>query len=482
MIFWMAHRYLVISFENEIRKRAETIASTIIYTSDASQDPRQIQRLVTTLNLERDVNLIVAITGDPPKVFASSRVQWVDKPLSILHQIPDCSVFIQSLESDKEFRYEKRAENSFLYIVSFNITWPRENSGLLGKGALLVELDVTAFMGQLFNAVMLMTISLVLSISLIAFFTYLIIRKNILRPAMAMQTVMNSRAAGDLQARVPVFSHDEIGSISQSLNQMLDQLDQESTRRSLIEQRLRESESKLLEMNSSKDKFFSLISHDLKSPFNAILGFSHLLQSEYNDLSPQQRLMFIDRIVDGLTQVYKLLENLLEWSRIQLGGIEFRPESLDIGLMVFEIARVNKLTAEKKQIGFSIEIHDRTFVYCDKNMLNTILRNLISNAIKFSKPGGSIKIRTVQFSESDRIPKGFIGVAVADEGIGIAPTDLGSLFKIDSGFHRKGTSNESGTGLGLVLCKEFIETYGGTIWAESDPGNGSTFIFTVPLS
>jgi signal transduction histidine kinase len=192
--------------------------------------------------------------------------------------------------------------------------------------------------------------------------------------------------------------------------------------------------------------------------------------------------MFIDRIVEGATNVYKLLENLLEWSRIQLGGIEFKPESLDISLLVFEIARVNKLSAEKKQIDFSVEIHDHTFVYVDRNMLNTILRNLISNAIKFSKPGGSVKIHTVQSSESDRIPQGFIGVAVTDEGIGISPDDIGSLFKIDSGFHRKGTSNESGTGLGLVLCKEFIDTCGGDIWVESQEGNGSTFFFTVALS
>jgi len=391
-------------------------------------------------------------------------------------------MFNQSLESDREYRYEKQAEDSFLYIVSFNITWPRENSGLLGKGALLVELDVTAFMGQLFSAVLLMTISLALSISLIAFFTYLIIRKYILRPAIAIQKVMSRRAAGDLQARVPVFSHDEIGSISQSLNQMLDQLDQESTQRSLVEQRLRESESKLLEMNSSKDKFFSLISHDLKSPFNAILGFSTLLQSEYKDLSTQQRIMFIDRIVDGLTNVYKLLENLLEWSRIQLGGIEFKPEPLDVGLMAYEIVSINKLSAEKKRITLSVEIHGHTIVYGDKNMLNTILRNLISNAIKFSKPGGSVKIRTLRPNESDRIHEGFIGLAVIDEGTGIATSELGSLFRIDSGFHRKGTLNETGTGLGLVLCKEFIETYGGEIWVECEPGNGSTFIFTIPLS
>ncbi|MFH1937652.1 MAG: histidine kinase dimerization/phospho-acceptor domain-containing protein, partial [Bacteroidota bacterium] len=203
---------------------------------------------------------------------------------------------------------------------------------------------------ELLRVVFVMTMGLALSTILIAVFIYLLIRRYVLIPAKAMKKVMVNRTRGVMKERVPVYFHDEIGSIAASLNKMLDQLEIESNRRSLVETRLRESESKLRELNSQKDKFFSIIAHDLKSPFSSILGFSNLLQDEYHNSSAEQHLNYIQRVVDGLSNVYKLLENLLDWSRIQLGSIEFHPESLDIGLMVFEILNIDKLSLEKKGI------------------------------------------------------------------------------------------------------------------------------------
>lgn len=482
VFFWVFHEYLVASFENEIRKRAETIASTIIYTSDASQDPRQIQRLVTTLNLERDIKLIVAVTGDPPKVFASSRVHWVDKIISFLPSIPDRQYLRAAVNSPKGYRFEKRTKNSFFYITSFKVIRPEGSNGLIGNGALLLEFDVSSFMEDLMKAVLLMATGLVCSTILISLFIYLTIRKYILRPALAMQQVMVNRTLGNTQQRVPVFYYDEIGDIARSLNEMLDQLERESHKRNLVEQRLRESEKKLIELNSNKDKFFSIIAHDLKSPFSAILGFSKILEDEYNSSTPAEQLTFIRRIGDGLSKVYKLIENLLEWSRIQQGGIEFHPETLDIGLIAYEIVNVNKLNLEKKGIRAVVEIQDNISVLADENMVKAILRNLVSNALKFSHPGHVIRIRILTALESEKIPTGFIGVAVIDQGVGISQEHLDLLFKIDSGFRSKGTFNESGTGLGLLLCKEFANTMGGQIWAESEEGKGSTFIFSIPLS
>jgi len=353
---------------------------------------------------------------------------------------------------------------------------------MIGNGALLLELNVRSIIKELTWSIFMMATGLASSTFFISIFIYIIIRRFVLIPADAMKNVMANRTKGNTQERVPVFFHDEIGSIAKSLNEMLDQLELESNRRSLVEKRLRESESKLIVLNSNKDKFFSIISHDLKGPFNAMLGFSKLLQSEYHNSSEEEHLMFIQRIVDGLDSVYKLLENLLDWSRIQLGGIEFHPEPLDLGLTALEVLNVDKLSREKKEINVIIEIPSNTEVLADENMLKTILRNLVTNAVKFSAIGSSVTISISFSEESTSVPPGFIGITVADKGVGIAEENLSLLFKIDSGFHRKGTSNETGTGLGLVLCKEFAETHGGTIWAESEEGKGSKFVFTIPLS
>ena len=482
LTFWIFHTYLVSTYENEIKKRAETIASTIIYTSDASQDPNQIQRLVTTLNLDPDVNLIVVVAGNPPIVFASSRVQWVDKDISFLPDLPERPFLRASAMSTRGYYSEKRTEESFIYITSLKVTRSKGDAGMIGNGALLLELNVSSMMNELYQVIILMGTGSALATILMALFIYLIIRRFVLKPAIAMRNVMVNRTSGNRKERVPVYFYDEIGSIARSLNEMLDQLERELDTRNIVEMRLRESESKLRELNSNKDKFFSIVAHDLKSPFNAILGFSKILQDDYNSSSEEEQVHYIRRIVDGLSSVYKLLENLLDWSRIQLGGIEFHPEPHDIGLMALEILKDSKLSLAKKKIKTVVEIPDNTTVFADENMVKTILRNLTSNAMKFSHVGKTIRIYVLHSSETVNVPPGFIGVAIEDQGIGISKTDLDSLFKIDTGFRRKGTSNETGTGLGLVLCKEFADTYGGQIWAESEEGRGSTFIFTVPLS
>ena len=482
MTFWIFHDYLFTTYNKEIKKRAETIANTIIYTSDASQDPNQIQRLVTTLNLDPDVNLIVTVAGNPPIVFASSRVQWVDKDISFLTDLPERPFLRASAISTRGSYFEKRKDDSFIYITSLKVTRSKGDAGMIGNGALLIELNISSIMNELSQAIILLGTGSALLTILMALFIYMVIRRFVLKPAMAMKNVMVNRTIGNRNERVPVYFHDEIGSIARSLNEMLDQLEKESNIRSIVETRLRESESKLRELNSNKDKFFSIIAHDLKSPFNAILGFSKILQEDYNSSSEEEQVHYIRRIVDGLSSVYKLLENLLDWSRIQLGGIEFHPEPHDIGLIAFEILKDTKLSFARKKIKTIVEIPDNTTVFADENMIKTILRNLISNAMKFSQVGNTIRIYILHSSETENVPPEFIGVAIEDQGIGISKTDLDSLFRIDTGFRRKGTSKETGTGLGLVLCKEFTDTYGGKIWAQSEENKGSTFIFTVPLS
>ncbi|MCX6285253.1 MAG: HAMP domain-containing sensor histidine kinase [Bacteroidetes bacterium] len=458
----------------------ETIANTIIYFCDASSDPLQIQRLVTTLQLEPEIGRIITIAGNPPTVFASSRIQWIDKNLSTIKDLPEMPFLFAAATSSRMYHFEKRTAGSIIYITSLKLTKIVSSGMLAENGAVFVELNVQSSRKELSLSLLFMTFGLLLSTSLVALIIFLIINRFILQPADVIINTMEARANGNTKIRVPVFSSDEIGTISISLNEMLDELELESSRRSQTEQQIRESEAKLRELNSTKNTFFSIIAHDLKSPFNSILGFSRLLQDEYDSFSPDEQLRFIRRINDGINNVYKLLENLLEWSKVQLGRNEFSPEAFDIGLMIFEMVHADKLSFEKKAQKVRIEIPDNTIVHADQNMTRTILRNLVSNAVKFSGDNKTILIKTVTPSTSDKEQRNFIGIAVIDEGIGIQKENLDLLFRIDSGFHRKGTAMESGTGLGLILCKEFVEKQGGIIWAESEEGKGSSFTFTVP--
>jgi len=483
--FWIFYWYLENNSENEIKKHAETIANTIIYCCDASYDPNQIQRLVTTLQLETDVEMILTIAGNPPMVFASSRVQWLNNNLSVLRNLPDSSALFNAATSPRMSLFEKRTAEWFDYITSIKVS----KTGLQGisgeNGAVFVRLNIQSARTKLSLAVFRMTIGLLLSTCFVAFIIFLIIRGYILRPADAIINTMMCRTNGDAKSRVPVFStnlNDKIVAISLSLNEMLDELELESSRRSLTEQKLRESEAKLLELNANKNTFFSIIAHDLKSPFHSILGFSKLLQDEFTSSTPEQQQLFLNRINEGLNNVFTLLENLLEWSRVQLGRIDFNPKVVNIGSLIFEIAGIYKLSADKKAQTVLIDIPPYTFVHADKDMLRTILSNLISNAVKFTPDNKTIRITTLTSRSCFRVPEGFIGITITDEGIGIRKEDLALLFRIDSGFQRKGTAMESGTGLGLILCKEFVEKHGGNIWVESEENKGSSFTFTVPFS
>ncbi len=245
------------------------------------------------------------------------------------------------------------------------------------------------------------------------------------------------------------------------------------TERKEAENILVESEKQLRAANAMKDKFFSIIAHDLKNPFNAILGFSNLLYEAYDNFDDQQRKTFIKNICEASGSTFKLLQNLLEWSRTQTGKIEIKPEKIDIEALINDNIGVLRSAAESKKIDFSLQIPNPTMAYADSNMVKAILRNLVSNAIKFTKSGGKINISAVNSEEE-------VTITVSDTGIGIKPEDLHRLFRIDDHFRTNGTDNEEGSGLGLILCKEFVEKNEGRIWAESSPGVGSKFIFTLP--
>ncbi len=229
----------------------------------------------------------------------------------------------------------------------------------------------------------------------------------------------------------------------------------------------------LKEANNTKDRFFAIISHDLKSPFNGILGLSNMLVEKVQQNNFEGIEEYSGMIRDSSEQALNLLLNLLEWSRSQTGRIDFTPESINIGDSVHEIVDLLANSALQKSITIEPGIPPGLIVFADKLMMGVIFRNLISNAVKFTNTGGKIVITSTE--EKDE----FI-FSVTDNGIGMSALTLGKLFRIDEAYSTVGTQNEYGTGLGLILCKEFVEKHGGHIWAESEEGKGSRFNFSIP--
>jgi PAS domain S-box-containing protein len=229
----------------------------------------------------------------------------------------------------------------------------------------------------------------------------------------------------------------------------------------------------LKNLNTTKDKFFSIIAHDLKNPFITILGFSELLLSDYNELNDEEKLFYIEEMKKSAETSHSLLQNLLQWSRSQTGRIVFQPKILPIDKIILDNIELLKPTAEQKEIKIDYSQLSTINVLADEDMTSTIIRNLISNAIKFTGRKGKINITVV---DSDS----FVNISVKDSGIGMSEETLQKLFQLDTSYSTEGTEKETGTGLGLILCKEFIEKNGGTIMVESKYGEGSTFHFTLP--
>ncbi len=246
------------------------------------------------------------------------------------------------------------------------------------------------------------------------------------------------------------------------------------TERKKAEKELIESRARLSEANSTKDRFFSIIGHDLMSPFNSIVGFSEILlkrinKKDYNDIENYARIIY-----DSSQRAINLLTNLLEWSRTQTGRIECNLEYLELVTKINDVVDLLDESAQQKSISILKKLPEDMPILADKAMVETILRNLISNAIKFTNSGGEIIISIEQKSKE-------LIVSVADNGVGIEKENFDNLFRIDYSYSTLGTNKEKGTGLGLLICKEFIEMHGGKIWAESNELRGSIFYFSLPL-
>ncbi|RLD64626.1 MAG: hypothetical protein DRJ01_00015 [Bacteroidetes bacterium] len=231
----------------------------------------------------------------------------------------------------------------------------------------------------------------------------------------------------------------------------------------------------LQKANDTKDKFFSIIAHDLRNPFSTIINLSELLTSNYEDFDDERRKFFISQISEFSNKAFNLLENLLQWSRSQTGRLKVSIKKTDISEIINDTIELTEATALNKNITLHSNVKPNTYVMTDENMTSTVIRNLITNAIKFTQENGEIIVDAENNNS-------FINIKVIDNGIGIEEKNLSKLFKIASNPTSVGTSNETGTGLGLILCKEFINACKGNIWVESKYNEGATFIFSLPRS
>jgi len=242
-----------------------------------------------------------------------------------------------------------------------------------------------------------------------------------------------------------------------------------------MESEIRHKNKELQKLNAEKDKFFSIIAHDLKSPFNSFLGLTQIMAEELPNLTMAQVQEIAVSMSKSATNLYRLLENLLQWSRMQQGSIPFNPEFLQLLQVVEECIEMIKEPAKNKGIEINYDIPGDLAVFADSNILQTVIRNMVTNAEKFTPKGGKISVSAKVLIDKS------VEISIKDTGIGMSQSMVENLFRLDVPTNRKGTEGEPSSGLGLFLCYEFIKKHGGKIWVESEEGKGSEFKITLPV-
>jgi PAS domain S-box-containing protein len=308
-----------------------------------------------------------------------------------------------------------------------------------------------------------------------------------IRGVMAVQDYYNRNAFGEIEKQLLIFvseqialaidrkhTSDELINYTKQLKANKDLLEERARELAQLNAQLAESERRLKDLNISKDKLFSIIAHDLKSPFQPLLGLSDILYEEYADLSNEEITRFIKEINNILKNQYKLIENLLDWSRLQTGRMIYSPEKINLFDTIESNFQMFSPKSVSKNIDLINQVPQHTFVFADVYMLQSIIQNLISNAVKFTKNGGCVTV-------SAECRNNEVNICIVDTGIGISPVDMEKIFRIDMQHTTLGTEDEKGTGLGLIICKELIEKNGGKIRIESKIDKGTKFYLTLPV-
>ncbi len=271
-------------------------------------------------------------------------------------------------------------------------------------------------------------------------------------------------AEGDYCQRI-----DFLGDFSDSFNTLISSLREKQ----YLEEQLKATAVELGELNATKDKLFSIIAHDLRNPFNAIISLSDFIEEHIRKGENEEALRMLELLQKSSQSTYNLLQNLLEWSMLKREAMQCNPTELELLPLVEDEVNTFRNIAQQKDIVVEINIPAGLMVHADGNMLKTVLRNLCGNALKYTHPGGKISISACRKGS-------VITIAVQDSGIGMTPEEIEKLFLLQSGSSKPGTRQEKGSGLGLMLCSEFIHLHNGTIRVESTPGEGSTFIVSIP--
>jgi len=317
-------------------------------------------------------------------------------------------------------------------------------------------------------------VGIIIIISSLGFYFYRI--NSLKKQKIFLEKVVKERTMEiEEKNTILVNQANELNETNTLLEERQQQIEEQTERLEIQKESLEDANIHLTQLNSTKDKFFSIIAHDLKNPFNTILGFSELLSTKYNKLSEEKKLKYSEVIYDSSKNIYGLLENLLQWARTQTDKIAFEPSVFNLKQLVEQNITLLKENLTNKKIGVSRDIKDQCNVYADRNMINTVIRNILTNAIKFTNISGEILINGLE-------KNGIVEVSIKDNGVGMSEEETKKLFRVDMNFSRDGTGGETGTGLGLILCKEFVERNGGTIRVESKPDKGSTFLFTIPAA
>ncbi|OQY45211.1 MAG: hypothetical protein B6242_11045 [Anaerolineaceae bacterium 4572_78] len=370
------------------------------------------------------------------------------------------------------------------------------------------------------------TLLLAMMIAIVVIIIAVIAGQKLAKPIISMTIIAQQIAGGDLNAQVPITSTDETGRLAEAFNSMTTQLRElinsleervqkrtaqlrennemlehqaevlqkqqaqleeynaeieiQSLELKASKEDLEGANEELINLNASKDKFFSIVAHDLKNPFLPLLGLSELLEFVADSAEPSELKEYGRVIHQSAKNVYDLLVSLLDWARIQQGRMPFKPESFLINEVAMENAMLLGESAKAKNITLSVNIPNDIMVHADKNMTTTVIRNLVSNALKFTPSEGHVEIGALTH-EDGGIEEGnpCIEVHIKDSGIGMKPEDIDKLFRIDVHHTTIGTDDEGGTGLGLIMCQEMVEKHGGKIWVESELGHGTTVKFTV---
>jgi signal transduction histidine kinase len=262
--------------------------------------------------------------------------------------------------------------------------------------------------------------------------------------------------------------------LQQKYNSLKESYDTDIIERKQTEEEIKLKNEQLLRINAEKDKFFSIIAHDLRSPFNGFLGLTQIMTDELPDLTMDEIQSIALSMKNSATNLFSLLENLLHWARIQQGLIPFTPEVVELLSVVNESLAIVMESAKSKGIVIACNVPGDIEVFADINALQVVIRNLVSNAVKFTHKDGKISVLAKTIGDKS------VEISVQDTGIGMSRAMVDNLFRFDVQTGRKGIEGEPSTGLGLLLCKEFVEKHGGKLWAESEEVKGSVFHFTIP--